>query len=302
MSESVHAVVAKPSASVSAHQEANRFIVNPNHPSSLIEEEEEDDDIDIIGKFGHHNSHQSGNLNQAQSPLTLIMTAASSSVGSSNYLFSNAPGNGNYSRLLDNTMPITPTHSPRSNYLEPGGNVGDFHANSPRAFFSQDPNHSPKPDTNSHRSGGGVGAGQQSRASNLPSETGEEWATDANFTPARDRLRRALRYYFMSPMDKWRIKGRFPWKLLFQVIKIVLVTSQLLLFGSEVTQYKAADTSMVWCGILHFLSLLTVPSFHSSYLYIISSYSTGTRLGILKLFHLTRVHMPSIRKMMVRFN
>lgn len=299
MSESVHAVVAKPSASVSAHQESNRFIVNTNHPSSLIEEEEEDDDIDIIGKFGHHNSHQSGNLNQGQSPLTLIMTAASS-VGSSNYLFSNAPGNGNYSRLLDNTMPITPTHSPRSNYLEPGGNGGDSHPNSTRAFFSQD--HSPKPDTNSHRSGVG-GGGQQSRASNHPSETQEEWATDENFTPARDRLRRALRYYFMSPMDKWRIKGRFPWKLLFQVIKIVLVTSQLLLFGSEVTQYKAADTSMVLCfGILNFLSLLTVSYFHSSYLCIISSYSIGTRLVILKLFHLTRVHMPSIRKMMVWFN
>ena len=49
----------------------------------------------------------------------------------------------------------------------------------------------------------------------------------------------------MSPIDKWRIKGRFPWKLLLQVVKIILVTTQLVLFGNNVTQYRAADSSMV---------------------------------------------------------
>ena len=73
----------------------------------------------------------------------------------------------------------------------------------------------------------------------------DEWHTESIYEQARDRLRRALRYYFMSPMDKWYIKGRFPWKLLFQVVKIIFVTFQVILFGSNVTLYKSNNISQV---------------------------------------------------------
>ena len=41
-----------------------------------------------------------------------------------------------------------------------------------------------------------------------------------------DELRRKLKFYFMNPCEKWRAKKKFPWKLVLQLVKIVLVTIQ----------------------------------------------------------------------------
>ncbi|XP_058717792.1 mucolipin-1 [Poecile atricapillus] len=46
-----------------------------------------------------------------------------------------------------------------------------------------------------------------------------------------EELRRRLKYFFMSPCDKYRARGRRPVKLALQIAKIVLVTVQLILFG-----------------------------------------------------------------------
>lgn len=61
-----------------------------------------------------------------------------------------------------------------------------------------------------------------------------------------ERLRRSLKYYFMSPIDKWRAKGRIPWKLLLQIIKIVLATIQLAFFGSDMSSYLTQEGNMVF--------------------------------------------------------
>ncbi|XP_010604012.1 mucolipin-1 [Fukomys damarensis] len=51
-------------------------------------------------------------------------------------------------------------------------------------------------------------------------------------TPLEEEdLRRRLKYFFMSPCDKFRAKGRKPCKLMLQVVKILVVTVQLILFG-----------------------------------------------------------------------
>ncbi|XP_060037606.1 mucolipin-1 isoform X1 [Erinaceus europaeus] len=51
-------------------------------------------------------------------------------------------------------------------------------------------------------------------------------------TPLEEEdLRRRLKYFFMSPCDKFRAKGRKPFKLMLQVVKILVVTVQLILFG-----------------------------------------------------------------------
>ncbi|KAL4674568.1 hypothetical protein H8959_018502 [Pygathrix nigripes] len=49
--------------------------------------------------------------------------------------------------------------------------------------------------------------------------------------PEEEDLRRRLKYFFMSPCDKFRAKGRKPCKLMLQVVKILVVTVQLILFG-----------------------------------------------------------------------
>uniref|UniRef100_A0A3Q3AER2 Mucolipin TRP cation channel 1b n=1 Tax=Kryptolebias marmoratus TaxID=37003 RepID=A0A3Q3AER2_KRYMA len=46
-----------------------------------------------------------------------------------------------------------------------------------------------------------------------------------------EALRRKLKYFFMSPCDKYHAKGRKPFKLALQLLKIVIVTTQLVLFG-----------------------------------------------------------------------
>ncbi|XP_047498614.1 mucolipin-3-like isoform X4 [Penaeus chinensis] len=52
-------------------------------------------------------------------------------------------------------------------------------------------------------------------------------------TISADRIRRRLKFFFMNPMEKWHARRRFPWKLLLQVFKIVVVTAQLCLFAQQ---------------------------------------------------------------------
>ncbi|XP_037131270.1 mucolipin-3 isoform X1 [Syngnathus acus] len=44
-------------------------------------------------------------------------------------------------------------------------------------------------------------------------------------------LRRRLKYFFMNPCQKYKARGRKPWKLMLQIFKIALITAQLVSFG-----------------------------------------------------------------------
>ncbi|XP_066548065.1 mucolipin-3 isoform X2 [Amia ocellicauda] len=46
-----------------------------------------------------------------------------------------------------------------------------------------------------------------------------------------DNFRRKLKYFFMNPCEKFRARGRKPWKLLLQILKIAIITIQLVSFG-----------------------------------------------------------------------
>lgn len=46
-----------------------------------------------------------------------------------------------------------------------------------------------------------------------------------------ESLRDDLRYYFMSPCQKYRARRQLPWKLTVQILKIAMITTQLILFG-----------------------------------------------------------------------
>lgn len=50
---------------------------------------------------------------------------------------------------------------------------------------------------------------------------------------SEDRMRRRLKFFFMNPMEKWSARRRFPWKLLLQLVKVVVVTAQLCLFAQQ---------------------------------------------------------------------
>uniref|UniRef100_A0A5S6Q9T4 PKD_channel domain-containing protein n=1 Tax=Trichuris muris TaxID=70415 RepID=A0A5S6Q9T4_TRIMR len=44
-------------------------------------------------------------------------------------------------------------------------------------------------------------------------------------------LKQRLRFFFLNPIEKWRIRRHLPWKLIVQAIKVLLVTIQLYNFG-----------------------------------------------------------------------
>ncbi|XP_063049088.1 mucolipin-1-like [Engraulis encrasicolus] len=61
-----------------------------------------------------------------------------------------------------------------------------------------------------------------------------------------EALRRKLKYFFMSPCDKFHAKGRKPFKLGLQLLKIIIVTVQLVLFGLSnqmVVTFKEENTA-----------------------------------------------------------
>uniref|UniRef100_A0A8B9LWL7 Mucolipin 1a n=1 Tax=Astyanax mexicanus TaxID=7994 RepID=A0A8B9LWL7_ASTMX len=61
-----------------------------------------------------------------------------------------------------------------------------------------------------------------------------------------EALRRKLKYFFMSPCDKFHAKGRKPFKLFLQLVKIIIVTVQLVLFGLSnqmVVTFKEENTA-----------------------------------------------------------
>ncbi|KAM9383865.1 mucolipin-2 [Pholidichthys leucotaenia] len=60
-----------------------------------------------------------------------------------------------------------------------------------------------------------------------------------------ENLRDDLKYYFMSPCEKYRARRQIPWKMGVQILKIIMITTQLVLFGLNnqlVVAYKEENT------------------------------------------------------------
>ncbi|XP_030061464.1 mucolipin-2 isoform X2 [Microcaecilia unicolor] len=58
-------------------------------------------------------------------------------------------------------------------------------------------------------------------------------------------LREDLKFYFMNPCEKYRARRQIPWKFGLQILKIVMVTTQLILFGLRnqlVVSFKEENT------------------------------------------------------------
>ncbi|XP_030640860.1 mucolipin-2 [Chanos chanos] len=72
----------------------------------------------------------------------------------------------------------------------------------------------------------------------------EESESERTMTPdpmTEQTLRDDLKYYFMSPCEKYRARRQLPWKLGVQILKIMMITTQLVVFGLNnqlVVSYK----------------------------------------------------------------
>ncbi|XP_061587133.1 mucolipin-3-like [Cololabis saira] len=57
------------------------------------------------------------------------------------------------------------------------------------------------------------------------------WSAHALEPKEVEDFRRRLKYFFMNPCEKYRARGRKPWKLMLQILKIAIITVQLVSFG-----------------------------------------------------------------------
>lgn len=80
-------------------------------------------------------------------------------------------------------------------------------------------------------------------------EMGDDIGSEADlihspYYEEKESLQEELHYFFMSPIDKWRQRRQVPSKLIFQMLKIILVTIQLINFGSEMSNYLTQEDNM----------------------------------------------------------
>lgn len=63
-------------------------------------------------------------------------------------------------------------------------------------------------------------------------------ALDSPYTPHMvDKMRRKLKFHFMTPCEKFKARKRKPWKLVIQLAKIIILTSQV--------SYQSVDSAFI---------------------------------------------------------
>jgi hypothetical protein len=55
---------------------------------------------------------------------------------------------------------------------------------------------------------------------------------DAAAAEEEETIKRRLKFFFMNPVEKYTAGGQLPWKLLLQAAKVILVTTQLVVFAN----------------------------------------------------------------------
>lgn len=74
------------------------------------------------------------------------------------------------------------------------------------------------------------------------------------YTPyLEDRLKRKLKFYFMGPHEKYRARKKCPWKLLLQILKIIIVTIQVIVLAMYML-----DACKTWICVSISLDMLSV--------------------------------------------
>lgn len=112
-----------------------------------------------------------------------------------------------------------------------------------------------------------------------------------------DLMRKKIKHYFMNPIQKWKIKNRFPWKLCLQIIIIFIGTLQLSDFGMKsynyVTQHADMSTALSQFLLKDWTSdvtvyppstgpyaVFTIPEFYENINHVIKQYTKISTLPI----------------------
>ncbi|XP_070816851.1 mucolipin-2 [Chaetodon trifascialis] len=106
-------------------------------------------------------------------------------------------------------------------------------------------------------------------------------------------LRDDLKYYFMSPCEKYRARRHIPWKLGVQILKIIMITTQLILFGLNnqlVVSYKEENVMALknlfvkdYSGVDeddYCVAVYTQHDVYDSLFHVLDQYSQLSRLAV----------------------
>lgn len=141
---------------------------------------------------------------------------------------------------------------------------------------------------------------EDSRDSNLNAVEEFAEAHDANLLNCRtmeeEKLRAKLKFFFMDPVQKWKLKQRFPYKLGILVAKIILATVQLCLFARHRTHFidYVFHNRLALCHLFLLgwdstmeitsyppqtgdLALYTIPDFYSALDLVLTNYANLDR-------------------------
>lgn len=79
------------------------------------------------------------------------------------------------------------------------------------------------------------------------------WRNQPEDLNHEETLRRKIKYFFMNPCEKYYARGRKPWKLILQIVKIAIITVQ-------VVTNQPSDEQFGFVLFCEALSLLFRPS------------------------------------------
>ena len=105
-----------------------------------------------------------------------------------------------------------------------------------------------------------------------------------------EMIRRKLSWYFSNPYQKFRLRGRKPWKLVLQIVKIILITAQATWFAVDLQSVVSFDTDNLasfrhifikdYPGGLKFVPVFTKPGLYERMHYVWSQYHNFTSLTV----------------------
>lgn len=103
-------------------------------------------------------------------------------------------------------------------------------------------------------------------------------------------IRKKLKWFFTDPYQKYKSKGRKPWKLLLQIFKIILITAQAYWFAVDLQSVVSFDTDNLatfrhlfikaYPGNLKYVPVFTKPGFYERMHYVWSQYHNFTSMTV----------------------
>jgi len=125
-----------------------------------------------------------------------------------------------------------------------------------------------------------------SSSSNNPASNEE----DTYIHTGEDAIRRKLSWFFTTPYQKFRQKGRKPWKLVLQIFKIALITAQATWFAVDLQSVVSFNTDNLaafrhifiknYPGGLMFVPIFTKPDLYERMHYVWSRYHNFTNVTV----------------------